>query len=253
MTKYLFTADEKKKRRRKRPKKKKETSPTSPTSPTTQQAQSPISPNGHTTSTSSTQTSPTQSVHPSSTIGVSTFSGSSISLVQQPAPTIAQSARAYIASKSLDAAEFKGKTKTKTRAGHPSISPEQPPPKEKEKKKRFFSHFTRKKNKEGGKDEEENEGDGDGDGDEDGERKKKKKEKETFRTGVKPKLYLPSKAASLIGRVLGGKADEKKGQAGMKWEHFVKVCLFFDLSRSLHASANGEIITLLGDEVTWVS
>ena len=74
--------------------------------------------------------------------------------------------------------------------------------------------------------------------------KEKEKEKEDeedgekqgrFRNGLKPKLYLPHKAASLIGRVLGGKADGKKGQAGMKWEHFVKVCFSLGLSSCFHA------------------
>src|SRR5258706_4571701 len=147
-------------------------------------------------------TSPTLSVHAHSTINTS-----SISLVQ-PVPLIDQSARAYIASKGPDA-EPKGKTKT--RAGH-SPSSELPP---KEKKTGFFSRFTRKdkeREREKEKDKEDEE--------EDGEKKGRSRN---------VKLYLPHKAASLIGRVLGGKADGKKGQAGMKREHFVKGCFFLDL------------------------
>src|SRR5258706_11707290 len=150
-------------------------------------------------------TSPTLSVHAHSTINTS-----SISLVQ-PVPLIDQSARAYIASKGPDA-EPKGKTKT--RAGH-SPSSELPP---KEKKTGFFSRFTRKdkeREREKEKDKEDEEEDGG--------------EKGRLHNGPKLKLYLPHKAASLIGRVLGGKADGKKGQAGMKWEHFVKVCFFLAL------------------------
>ena len=202
LTKYIFTADEEvkkteKKRNKKRPKKKK-------ASPTPQPVPSTISPNGRTTS--STQTPPIPSVHARSTIDLSTFSGSSISLAR-PVPLIAQSARAYIASEGLDA---EPKSKTKTRAGpSPSSEPEQPP---KEKKNGFFSHFTRKHKEREKEKEKVNEDE------EDGEKKKGK-----FRDGLKPKLHLPRKAASLIGRVLGGKADAKKGQAGMKWEHFVKV------------------------------
>jgi hypothetical protein len=157
---------------------------------------------------SSTQTSPTPSVHAPSTIDVSTFAGSALSLpLAQPAPATAQSARAYIASEGLD---VDPKGKIKTRGGHvASVAAEQ----QKEKKKGFFSQFTHRnkdkynvKAEEGGAEMEKKTG--------------------AFRSGVKPKLHLPHKAASLIGRVLGGKADEKKGQAGMKWEHFVKVRLF---------------------------
>jgi len=56
---------------------------------------------------------------------------------------------------------------------------------------------------------------------------------------LKPKLHLPPKAASLIGGLLGGKADEKKGQAGMKWEHFVKAMklLGFQEVRSTEGSS----------------
>ena len=157
---------------------------------------------------------PKPSIQLLSTTNLCTFSGSSISLVQ-PAPSTAQSGRAYIASKGLDA-EPKGKTKT--RADPSTTTTSAQPPEEEKKKKGFFSHFTRKnknKNKEEGNKEDE----------EDGEKEEKEKEKEKgrFRTGFKPTLRLPPKAASLIGRVLGGKADEKKGQTGMKWEHFVKV------------------------------
>ena len=210
----MFTVDEeakRKKRRRKRPKRK-EVWPTSHQVQgtivwsTSHQVQGTISPNCR--STSCTQTSPTPSVHAHSTVDLPTFTGSSISLAQ-PAPATAQSARAYIASKGLDA-EPKGKLKTRA---DPSTVSEQPP---KEKKNGFFSHFTRK-NKEREKEKEKED-------EEDGEKKGR------FRDGLKPKLYLPHKAASLIGRVLGGKADGKKGQAGMKWEHFVKVCNFFPFS-----------------------
>ena len=197
LTKYIFTADEeaKKKRKRKKRPKKKEIWPTS------QQVQAAVSPNGRTASC--TQTSPTPSVHAHSTIDLSTFSGPSISLLAQPAPAIAQSARAYIASKGLDA-EPKGKTKTRA---DPSTSSEQPP---QEKKNGFFSHCTGKnKEREKEKDKED---------EEDGEKKGRS------RIELGPKSHLPNKAASLIGRVLGGKADVKKGQAGMKWVHFVKVC-----------------------------
>lgn len=203
----LITAGEetkKKKKKKKRPKKKE-------IWPTMQRVQSAIPPYRHTTSP--TQTSPTPSIHTPSTISLADFSGSSISLAQ-PAPATAQSARAYIASKGLDA-DPKGKTKTRA---DPSISSEQPP---KEKKKRFFSHFTRR-NKESDKVK-------------DKEAEEDEETKGRFRSGLKPKLHLPPKAASLIGRVLGGKADEKKGQAGMKWEHFVKVC--FSLVRSSRSHA----------------
>jgi len=164
---------------------------------------------------------PKPSIQLLSTTNLCTFSGSSISLVQ-PTPGTAQSGRAYIASKGLDA-EPKGKTKTRA---DPSTSFAQPPEEEK-KKKGFFSHFTRKnksKIKEEGNKEDE----------EDGE--KEEKEKGRFRTGFKPTLRLPPKAASLIGRVLGGKADEKKGQTGMKWEHFVKVRVLCLVRFSLLAS-----------------
>jgi hypothetical protein len=144
LTKYSCTADleaKKKGKRRKRLKQKE------------QVQKSTTSPNGRRTSSSMQQTSPTRSVQPPSLINLSTFSGSCISIpnsLAQPAPTIAQSARAYLASKTGLDAEPKGK-KTKTRAD-PCTSPsfEQPPPKEEKKKKRFFSHFTRK-NKEGEK------------------------------------------------------------------------------------------------------
>jgi hypothetical protein len=114
---------------------------------------------------------------------------------------MAQSARAYIASEGLDV-DPKGKIKTR---GGPvaSVAAEQP----KEEKKAFFSQFTHRNNDKN-KDEAE-EGSAEATW--------------AFRSGVKPMLHLPPKAASLIGRVLGGKADEKKGQAGMKWKHFVKV------------------------------
>ena len=209
LMKYIISADEeakRKKKKRKRPKKKE-------IWPTSQQVQSTTSPSGR--KTSCTQTSPTPSVHAHSTIDLSTFTGSSISLAQ-PTPAIAQSARAYIASKGLGA-EPKGKIKTRA---DPSPSSDQPP---KEKKNGFFSHFTRK-NKE-----KEKEKDKDKEGEEDEEKKGR------FRNGVKPKLHLPHKAASLIGRVLGGKADGKKGQAGMKWEHFVKVCFALAWSSCFHS------------------
>ena len=218
LTKNIFTADEEvkkteKKRNKKRPKKKKMSSAPQPVPST-------ISPNGRTTS--STETPPTPSVHAHSTINLSTLPGSAISLAL-PVPLVAQSARAYIASnKGLHA---EPKSKTKTRAGpSPSSEPEQPP---QEKKRGFFSHFTRKnKEKERGR-EQENENENENGDKEDGEDEEEKKG--MFRDGLKPKLHLPRKAARLIGRVLGGKADAKKGQAGMKWEHFVKVCflLFF--------------------------
>jgi len=177
----------------------------------------------------STQTSPTPSVYAPSTIDVSTFSASSISLAQ-PAPATAQSARAYIASKGL---AVEPKSKTKTRAD-PSASSEQP----KEKKKGFFSRFTRK-NQEVVKEK---------DAEEEGEEAGKKKG--VFRSGLRPKLHLPHKAASLIGRLLGGKADEKKGQAGMKWEHFVKVCIVWFDPFAFAREADGET---LGNEAAWVS
>ena len=187
LMKYIFSADEeaKKKRKRKKRPKRKEIWPTSPNCRTT----------------SYTQTSPTTSVHAHSTIDLSTFTGSSISLAQ-PVPAIAQSARAYIASRGLDA-EPKGKTKTRA---DPSTSSEQPP---KEKKNGFFSHCTGKNKEREKEDDKEDE--------EDGEKKGRS------RIGWGPKSHLPDKVAQLIGRVLGGKADVKKGQAGMKWEHFVKV------------------------------
>jgi hypothetical protein len=229
LTKYLCTTDleaKKKGKRRKRLKQKE------------QVQKSTTSPNGRRTSSSMQQTSPTRSVQPPSLINLSTFSGSCISIpnsLAQPAPTIAQSARAYLASKTGLDAEPKGK-KTKTRAD-PCTSPsfEQPPPKEEKKKKRFFSHFTRK-NKEGGKDKENEEDRGDGETEKEKEGVEKEKKGGKFRVGLKPRLNLPPKAASLIGRLLGGKADEKKGQAGMKWEHFVKVChgiAFLVSSRSI--------------------
>lgn len=196
-----------------------------------QQVQSANSPDGCTPP--STQTSPTPSVCAHSAINASIISGSSISLAQL-APAKAQSARAYLVSEGL-AVEPKGKPKTRA---DPSASSEQPP---KEKKEGFFSHFTRKnreKNKE--KDKE---------GEEDGEAREKKG---TFRSGLKPKLHLPPKAASLIGRVLGRKADEKKGQAGMKWAHFVKVCIrlvWFDPLAFAREADSG----ILGDEAAWFS
>ena len=194
--KLLIPEDEeaKKKKKKKKRSKKKEIWPTM------QQVQSANSSYGR--APSSSQTSPTPSVHAPSTIDVSaSFSRSAISAVQL-APATAQSARAYIASEGLDV-EPKGKIKTRA---DPFASAEQRP---KEKKRGFFSQFTRK-NKET-----------------DEERKEEDREKKgagMFRSGLRPKLHLPPKAASLIGRVLGGRADEKKGQAGMKWEHFVKVC-----------------------------
>jgi len=234
ITKYLFTADEEAKRKRKRKKRLK--SKESP--PTTQQQRSTISPNGLPTSSIYAPLKP--SVQPPSTIHLPAFSGSSVSLVQ-PTPSIAQSARAYIASKGLDA-EPKGKTKTRADPSNTTTTSAQPPKEEEKKKKRFFSHFmckNKSKNKEEGNKE----------NGEDGERVDEEKEKGGFRIGVKPMLRLPPKAASLIGRVLGGKADEKKGQTGMKWEHFVKVCVvclvrFSLLAYEAEAKANDEFLKL---------
>ena len=202
-----------------------------------QQPPSTDSPHGSTTLF--TQNPPTLTVHTPSTIDVSTFSGSSFSTAQ-PLPATAQSGHAYIATrgKGLD---VDSKIKLKTRVG-PSTASEPPP---KEKKKGFFSHWTRKNQR---KDKGEDEEDG-----REGEAKKKEQQGGAFRCGLKPKLRLPPKAARLIGRVLGGKADGKKGQAGMKWEHFVKVWpLWFSFDAlALHAPRL-TVNRSSGDEVAWV-
>lgn len=134
--------------------------------------------------------------------GVSDQFGSTTSLPIAITPATAQSAHSYLGK------EVEVKVKVKTRADPSTVKePEH---------KSFFSRLTRKsgKKEKEGKEEERQVI-------EIGEEENKEREKElASQRGV---FQLPTRARTLVARLLGSKEDEKKGQAGMRWGQFVKV------------------------------
>ena len=125
------------------------------------------------------------------------YGASTSSLPIDVAPSVAQSARSYLAGKEGDA-----KVKVKTRADPSAINTD----KEGAQKRGFFSKFTGEKKDKKKKVEESNDKKGEVDG----------------KFGKRGVFQLPKRASALVGRLLGSKEDEAKGKAPMRWEHFVK-------------------------------
>ncbi|EPQ57181.1 hypothetical protein GLOTRDRAFT_39174 [Gloeophyllum trabeum ATCC 11539] len=169
--------------KKKKKKPKKKKKKSAATAATDQTTESPV-PVGSSPSANGPQ-SPTSVPRPSSVNTSSTY----LPYMSTASLPTAQSARSYLQSEGLDSS----KTKIKSRPDHASSFYKE--------KKGLLSRFGRRKK---------------GEDEEDAEPVKKGSKHSWF-------VRLGKKSKDLMHQLLGTAEDEKKGQAPMKWEHFLKV------------------------------
>lgn len=173
----------------------------------------PLRPNGSALPSSPSKSRPGAPTSPSTGVHFAEqsqglFGASTTSFAQ---PTVAQSARSYLAESSRE----EPKVKVKTRADPAQLV-------EPKKKGGFFKRFTDKvKRKDAAKEDAEA---GDNNDESDADEDDPAEERVSH---FKPVFnHLPQRASALLTRLFGdAKMDEKQGKASMRWDHFVKVSL----------------------------